>query len=300
MSILDPVQKTLAPGIWNSENEMYPDVRNQILRKIGTFLDDSNLMYAFVLGTITGYQYKDDSDIDVQLIVDPPELAEHGPGTLVYKLQHGINGELVHNTKHPINFFLYRYMGKEPNWQDAAFGVYNLLSNRWEHDAGKAEDIRDPKLEYGIELNTAKMHLNKFEYLIGRWEADLIKLQNLHDDDAFVGRSRRIIKDELKRDFQELVEFCHDMDRERKLEYDLRWGIPRKNWRNVVFKVMEASPYKGYFEFFKDIKVDDYYTKLHDILKEATIDKEPIISYRAYDNYNSKLRLLPGIRYPEK
>jgi hypothetical protein len=287
MSILDPVQKTMAPGIWDIDRRLLPDIRRQILDKAYTFLDESNLLYAFILGTITGYQYKPDSDVDVQLIVSPPELAEHGPGTLVRRIQEEINGDLLGNSQHPLNFFLYKYNNVEPNWQDATFGVYNVLDDKWEHEPGEASDVRDPRLEYGLELNSAKLILNKFERLVKRWEDDLDKLSQIDKNSVFQMQALNSVKDELKRDFHELVEFCHDLDRQRKLEYSLKWGVPRKNWRNVVFKYIESSMYKDYFEFFKEIKVKDYYTSLYDVVHEQVIDKEPLVSYRANKNRRS-------------
>lgn len=282
MSILDPVQKTLAPDIWK-DGKLFPDVRAQLLNKLYSFLDKSNVVRAHILGTIVGYQYKDDSDVDIQVIVTPPNLAEHGPGTLIRKIQKEINGEKVNNTKHPINFFLNPYRGEEflPDWSTFEYGVYNLLEDRWENDPGSPEEIRDPKLEYGIELNTAAMYLRKFENLVRKWESDLDRLKELSDDDSsFAIYNKKLLDEEIKKDFNSLVEFCHWIDRERKLEYSLGWGTPRKNWRNIIFKIMETSIYKDYFEFFKEWKSDDCYTTFYKILHEPIKDKTPLVSYR--------------------
>jgi len=296
MSILDPVQKMLAPDIWNEVNQMHSTVKQQILDTVYSFLDVDNVIQIFIIGTITGFQYKMTSDVDIQVVVDPPELAKHGPETLVYKVQHEVNGTLVHGTGHPINFFLYSFNGKLANWEDASFGVYNLLTDTWEASPGTSDLVRDPKLEYGIEFNTAQLYVNKFEKLVERWEQDIERVNISSNGNVFGTYMHTAIKAELKRDLEELIEFCHDLDRDRKTEYSLKWGIPRKNWRNLVYKVIEASKYKDYFEFLKDFKADDYYTKLYTVLQEPVQDKEPLISYRAHKSYHN---LLPGIAKKE-
>lgn len=285
MSILDPVRKTM-PVIWDENRQLRPEVKAQILDIIYKYIPPENIRQMFIIGTITGFQYTDDSDVDIQVVVDPPELAEHGPNTLVRKIQEEVNGVLVEGTKHPINFFLYKYLGKPAEWQDASFGVYNLLEDKWEADPGNPEDIRDPEEEYATELTTAKSYVNKFEFLVNRWKQNLKKLELFKTDEL----QRDYIKKELKRDFTELLEFCHDIDRDRKTEYDLGFGIPRKNWRNIVFKILSSGPNKEVFEFFKELKVDDYYTHMYNVIKQAIADYSSII-YQTPDPYNIKDRL---------
>jgi len=267
MSILDPVQKTLSSNIWNSNKKLKSKVRDQIINVMLSFLNKNNIKAVYIIGTIAGYQYKPNSDVDVQVVVDPPELASHNKNPLVNTLKNNINGKLINGTQHPLNFFLYGWYGKSADWSDSSFGVYDVLEDVWVHPPGDPNDIKDPKLEYGIELNTAQLYLRKFERLVNNWKTHINILNTLEGDSFITLYNKNHIKEELKNDFNNLVEFCHELDRERKFEYDMKFGVPRKNWRNIVFKIIEGSKFGEFFEFFKEIKVSDSYTIFRDIVK---------------------------------
>jgi hypothetical protein len=78
-----------------------------------------------VLGSITGYKYKLTSDIDVNVKVSGKENAAK-----YHKHQDVLNGQTVTGTEHPINFFIQEYNEEYHSvWQDAHFGVYDVLNN---------------------------------------------------------------------------------------------------------------------------------------------------------------------------
>lgn len=295
MSILNPVQKTLPTDVWQEDKKIKPEIKKAIIDGLYEFLDPINIKEIFVIGTITGYQWTKTSDIDCNVVVDPPELVTD----LILKQQRKANGgDLAPNTTHPINYFLVPWKGEATFWGDNIFGVYDLLNDVWVCLPGKPEDIRDPALEFGMEINFAKLYINKFERLVQRWKDDLEYLQEVQNNysDGFVRQAE--IKSttlKLKRDFDDLLNFCHEIGRDRKLEYQLGWGVPRKNWRNIVFKIIEETELKHYFEFFEELKVDDYYTTFYKIIHEPIKDKEPIVGYRINRNRHP---LLPDVTKP--
>ncbi len=260
MSMLDPVQNTLAKDVWTEDRQLRPEIKKEILTTLYSFLPKKNIKEVDLIGTITGYQNKPTSDIDVNVLVYPPELAEDRKLKAIRKSK---DGQLAKGTQHPVNFFIRPYL-KESNWQDVAFGVYNVLEDKWEAEPGSPDSIRDPQEEYRSELLIANMYIRKFEMMIKQWET--LKAEFAAGDEWEKERLGKVLKDQ----FLELVEFCHDVDRERKFEYAESFGIPRKNWRNVIYKAIEGTTLEPYFHFFKEIKVDDYYTQAMNILREIT------------------------------
>ena len=251
MSILDPVRKTLAPGVWSPDKKLYPHIKRQILKKLLSFLPMENIKSIYVVGTIAGYQYTDSSDIDVNVEVNPPELADDP--SLKAKRK-AADGDKVPGTEHEINFFLIPWNKEKPEfWGDAPFGVWNLLTDSWANEPGSPEDIRDPQEEFFIELQSAQMYLNQFSSLLKQYKEKVKQLETLPKGSNIY----LALKDSIKGDILELTDFAHDLDRMRKFAYSKSFGVPRKSWENVVFKLMHHSDLEKEFEFFKELKTKD-------------------------------------------
>jgi len=251
MSILDPVRNKLAPDVWSPKKELYPHIKRQILKKLYTFLKPENVVSIYVVGTIAGYQYSDSSDIDVNIEVNPPELVD---SPQLKAKRKAADGDLVPGTKHEINYFLIPWNREKPEfWGDAPFGVWNLKTDSWANPPGNPEDIRDPQEEFFIELQSASLYLNQFRRLLEQYRAKVKQLNTLPKGSNI----HEALKESIKDDISELVDFAHDLDRMRKFAYDKSFGIPRKSWENVVFKLMHHSDLEKEFEFFKELKTKD-------------------------------------------
>lgn len=249
--ILDTIKLHLAKDVWTPDQKLQPSVEKYILQRVHDLVG-KNYYQLFVLGSITGYQYDADSDIDVNILM-PEELIT--PELQVRRKE--TNGQLAPGTAHPVNLFVQPGDPNKPAlWQDAAFGVYNILTKTWDSPPGDPSKIRNPKDDYVIELITAKHMLEQFKRLIIQWKDDKKKLQQMLQQPQSTMRDLLIEKKkaEIEEDFNDLLDYAYTLDQERKLEYDLGWGVPRVNWRNIIFKYFESSVYGGLFEELLDIK----------------------------------------------
>ncbi len=97
------------------------------------------------------------------------------------------------------------------------------------------------------------MYLKQFRYLLDNYKQKVKQLETLEKGSNIY----LALKDSIKSDILELVDFAHDLDRMRKFAYEKSFGTPRKSWQNVVFKLLHHSDLEKEFEFFKEIKTKD-------------------------------------------
>ncbi len=81
-SILSPVRSVLSPDVWGNDH-LLPEVRNFVIGKIeehssiaGTPDWIENLLDIWLIGSITGYQYDEDADLDVNIHLDIEGMLE--------------------------------------------------------------------------------------------------------------------------------------------------------------------------------------------------------------------------------
>ena len=53
--------------------------------------------------------------------------------------------------------------------------------------------------------------------------------------------------------YKRLLSLAVSIDEDRTLEYYLGWGTPRRNFRNIVYKLIEYGPHGRLFEYLKEI-----------------------------------------------
>lgn len=137
MSVLDEKKKTLCPEVWDinqSPPVMQPLAKKDIISRLSILTKDLQIESVFIVGSLTGYRYTDDSDIDVSVTIDvsDEELEKYRDETKKY------NGKVLAGTKHPVNFyFLNTEVGLE-----RYDSVYDFVEDKW---------IKEPS-DIGVDL----------------------------------------------------------------------------------------------------------------------------------------------------
>lgn len=164
----------------------------------------------FIIGSITGYKYKDTSDVDVNVYLKK-EISKEDVKQYHVRAR-AFNETNAPGTKHPINFYISDFKETAPfKW--AKFGVYSVLEDIWINQPTPKEELLDPEIEFHKELNTAKIFSRNFARMADEYAKDLIDYQALLSDDA----AARIIESkqkELELDLQRLI------DEEKRLHTD--------------------------------------------------------------------------------
>lgn len=261
--ILDLFQKTLPVDVWQPDGlKILPHVRTEILNRLYKFIPKESLREIHVIGAITGYQYTETTDIDLNVSLESQELVNQ-----LWEVRRGHNGKILQGTRRAVNYFLLAYKGEDQSWRDSYFGIYDLLGDHWIIPPPLPADTRDPKIQYKLELNIASMFVRKFMRQVDEYYSDMRKY-NYIKNNMKDGWEKNVIltrkERELKITFNEMVQFIQQLDQTRKFEYSWGWGIPRTNFRNILYKFISESIPEKYIKFFEMLetitlpKVDPY------------------------------------------
>jgi len=255
-SLLDKPQNQLAVDVWDTNKKLIPQLKEQILSELYKILPKEIVKAAYLIGSITGYKYTDTSDIDINVHIEPfDETMDKQKVTGV------INGFLGLGGRHPVSFFVQPY-SPATTWQDAMFGVYEILSDKWINEPPSRDTVRDPNEEFDDEILYAQREARNFERKVIKLKTDYKKLKKLYCVISNSWEMRWYIqqtKNNLVRDFRDLVRFVDYIENNRKMVYGVGWGVPRNNYHNIVYKYIEHGPYGELFKKLQPLNVDEYF-----------------------------------------
>lgn len=240
--ILDPVHETLAPDVFDANQHMYPHVREYAIKRIKSLTGDAYTS-AYMLGSLTGYQYSDSSDVDVNVTVPLAMITAELQAT-----RKATNGQLIPGTKRAFSIMLQPMeITNQEAWQDSRFGVYDILKDNWLVPPEDYKTLRDPADAYVTEFITVRMVLNHFKNYINEWKKAKRKLAIYQQQATQDKKTLMSLQTKVEQTYSDLQDFAFTIDAERKMDYDWGWGTPRVSWRNVLFKYFEDSVYGGIF-----------------------------------------------------
>jgi len=115
-NILDPIQDTLDPDVFNNPEHVAPDVKPalvtwvtnkvyKILKDAG-WPDPTKYLKLVLTGSLTTYQWGPESDFDVSLWIDTERLPEWVRADLVGLMIEKADGIVVPGTTHPLQVFV--------------------------------------------------------------------------------------------------------------------------------------------------------------------------------------------------
>jgi predicted nucleotidyltransferase len=154
---------TLNPDLWNPDNTLKPEIRENLMKIAQDFYTDTKLTAPIediiMLGSSANYNWSPTSDIDLHVVIDLKKLGAN----------EDINKQLVDalkanwNKNHNINIKNKKvevYI-QDVNEINRSTGVYSLLNNQWKKIPQKIHVILDNKLiqqkysNYVLQIETA-------------------------------------------------------------------------------------------------------------------------------------------------
>lgn len=260
--VLDPVMTEMCPDIWTEEMKLRPNVRKAIFDNLNEYIPKDAIKQVVVLGAITGLQYGSDkedretADVDVNVVLDPPELVQE-----LWEVRREHNDRIIPGTRHPINVYLQEHTGVIPGYQDSYFGVYDVLTDTWLVQPPPKEAYRNPNDVYWSELVSIKMLANEFIRRVDNYEFSLA------DSKKAVLDARKIIgiKQRIERDLKQIVEFIENLQEGRDLVYNVGWGTPRSEYQNILYKFVHDTLPTKYKAALKEVEDLIHKSKFEDV-----------------------------------
>lgn len=242
-SILSPVQESLDEMIWSGEN-LKPEVSEFCFGIVEGYLKNFmaeeeipvHLRRVVLIGSITGYQYDNDADLDVNIFLDLDTLADNlglEKELVIYEMRgklKEVNGELYPGTSHPVNLFLSTEEGYPP-----ADGIYDMMMDEWIKKPGHPGDI-DPYANLKDAIDRAEEIAEKVD---AKWGA---AQRTKAEIDRYPQSKPQIIRQYI-RYLKSLNRILENVVSERREIFDLAKkqdiDAPQTSVPNIIYKYLE-------------------------------------------------------------
>lgn len=141
-NILDPVHNELDPAVWDSpdspEPRLRPEHRQWLTETIHTVLDKhgydgmENWLTLVFTGSLTTYQYSDESDCDVSLFVDTKVFPEWSRAEMIGVMIGNFDGTNLPGTQHVVQgYVVSSKLTPEDLYKPGLRSGYDISSERW-------------------------------------------------------------------------------------------------------------------------------------------------------------------------
>ena len=294
-SAINYVQFSLPPQLFDLNNPghmpyLREEIRDTTIKTLVEAFEEKGFKRPFqwitglyLSGSSAAFNYKDDSDFDVDILYDSELIREHHPETaqfdekpLTKYLQTVIskkNSKPVAGTLHTFS-----YMVLEPGDLPSGDGIYDILHNIWFKEPIKIPEDFDPDQIFAPQRAVAEKVQQTIDLIIGKVVriVDTLEvmdnfIKNHKDREPWLS-PRRVIQ--LKR----LQDYCKALD----TWYNWIWALQKEaketknpiypafnysaNWdeRMIIFKYLARSGYQQCVKMLYKLLKDSSYLKIID------------------------------------
>lgn len=257
MSIIDEKMPDLDPTIWyyhGGKYQLRPEVESKVRRLAQKLLVGTKVRRAYAVGSLVGYFYRPDSDLDICLVVS----ASDEMLLFLEEATKKINGKLVPGTKHPINFYVLQDLPDLVRFD----GVYDIKEHRW---------VKLPT-ETGVDLfavyDQFRADFNKIEAAYGEAWRSLIDIDIMREALSRGGEREIALKirrriDDLDDALQELAGTYDEVHQERLRAFNRQLELaqlgqnpypsPNQLPENLRYKLLERYHYLNFLSKLYDL-----------------------------------------------
>ena len=271
-SVIDIPRRTYAPNVFDDEDTKNPKikatVKAQIDKQIKEFEKEYPVLEIGLIGSILTKRYRDDADLDINVLFDVPEDKQEeerlrlSKKFLSTKNPDNIQGMLIPGSRHPINYYIITDKETYEDQNEKADAVFDIQKNKF---------VKRPE-DFTFDIN---LYLKDFEKKVQ--EIDVIKGElkwEVIDYDDLTALEPRDVKDitdriesqvqEIKKDLQDIIDIGDTVDAERRAAFDRdmspdeirAYGIKNRLPKAVIYKMLEKYHYITFFKRCKKI-LDD-------------------------------------------
>ena len=297
-SIIDIPRRIYAPGVFDNADTENPKLKQKVLdiikKDLKTFEKFGPIVSVKLIGSILGKRYRNDADLDIDVLIDLPPEDREIVGLEARKSVADINGKNIPGTNHPVNY----YIQSDPDVNDAhlktATGIFDVFKQKF--DKKPKEQTFDPKVYAALfqhkvaEIDVVKGELKRdildYDELKELSPKDIVDLQKRIDEKL------EEIKDAIEKFSvmgDELMQARRDLfNRPLTPEEIRKYGIAHKLPKNVIFKYLEKFYYTEFFKKCKKILDDGKVTDAEiDSLRKEHAQSETRAVDEALDKGNT-------------
>lgn len=180
-NILDPIHAELDRRVWDKAGSPKPVlkavhahwIKAQVYETLehNGYTDVASWLHLILTGSLTTYQYSEDSDVDISLFVDSKVFPEWSRAEMIALMVHKLDGRTLPGTPFPLQDFVVG-QGIKPTdlYKPGLRSGYDLDTNRWIVPPEK-DRVHDVKSEQNGFYAWALQMADKMERLL-RYEPD--------------------------------------------------------------------------------------------------------------------------------
>lgn len=265
-AVIDIPRKTYAKGVFDNADTDNPKLKSSVLEIINAQLKEFEKIapikkYSLV-GSIITKQYRDDADLDVNVLFDVPYEKREEMRKSIAKSLKDINGKLIPGTQHPVNYYIITDPNVKETNDKMADGVFDIKNNTW---IRKPQEFKfDPK-RYAADF---EKRVKELDVVQGELKRDIIDYKELKElDSNDVLNLQELINEkieEIEDGIKHLVDmgntvlkdradaFATDMTPDEIREFGKKNQLPK----NVIYKMLEKYHYLKFYKELKDILKD--------------------------------------------
>lgn len=260
-SVLDYTMTRLDPKIWDIVDSKYilrDELRQSIIEVVESNFNAEHIQYLWLIGSITGFNYNEDTDIDVHIIPNS-DFTEYEE----YKDKIKALSDQDYVGKHPIQYYLH-----EPMDAPDSDGIWDIYSEEWlkweDVPQANINDYYKEFMETVIPIDILKASLFRdlidYKYIhralehsetadVDKVRDDLEeKLDDINIEIDLLIEKYQIVKDERSSAYYN--EFDPSMDGNLKGTID-KYSSGSLLPGNVVYKLIERYMYKSFISNLK-------------------------------------------------
>ena len=271
-SIIDIPRSTYAPLVFDNTDTRNPKLKQSVLdmidKQIKEFEKEYPVLKYTLIGSILTKRYRNDADLDINVLFDVPEEDREEERTRLSKKYlsasnpDNIQGKEIPGTKHPVNYYLItdkRAYDEQNLKADAAFDIkINKFIKRPD----------DFTFDVNVYIKDFQKKVDEIDVVKGELKRDIIDYDELSElKPGEIKDLEKQIKgklDEIETDLQDLINIGDTVDAERRAAFDTdmspdeikTFGIKNRLPKNVVYKMLEKYHYLTFLKKCKKI-LDD-------------------------------------------
>jgi len=287
-SIIDIPRSTYAPMVFDDADTSNPKIKQSVMDMLDKQMEEFEKEYPILkytlIGSILTKRYRNDADLDINILFDIPEEDREEERTrlskqyLSAKNPNNIQGKEIPGTKHPVNYYFITDKKSYDDQNLKADAAFDIKTNKF---IKRPDDFT---FDVNVYLKDFQKKVDEIDIVKGELKRDIIDYDELSElKSGEIKDLEKRVKgklDEIETDLQDLINIGDTVDSERRAAFDTdmspdeikTFSIKNRLPKNVVYKMLEKYHYLKFLKKCKMILDDGEVTdaEIDSLRKEHT------------------------------